>query len=392
MSIPAADLARLTAGKAVANTSLRWIPFFLPTLALAFDASTALLALILGVAEASGLSTLVAGRWLDAGRERFVIIVSLLAIGAACVIALVGTVPAFAAMAVLLGAAAGYVTVGGHAWISARVPFERRARFIGIYEMSWAMALLVGAPIVAGLIGLFGWRGPFIAAALAAVVAAVGIATIDDGQIDTGDSPTPSELDIHAEVTAVSERLGSDVWIVIGVSAAVSMAGLTTIVVAGTWLDEVLGVSTAGIGLVAMLFGAAELIASTSSSALADSLGKRRSMQFSVICVLAGLAIITQTGESLLMGVIGLVVFFLGFEYSIVTSFSLVSEALPSARGRAIGVGSAISTLTRGIGVVAAGFLYERFGISGPAVLSICAAVAAIVFLRAVASMRPDLR
>ena len=112
MTIAAADLARLTAGKAVANTSLRWIPFFLPTLAIAFDASTALLALILGIAEASGLATIVAGRWLDAGRERFVIIVSLVAIAVACVVALAGTVPAFAIMAVLLGVAAGYVTVG----------------------------------------------------------------------------------------------------------------------------------------------------------------------------------------------------------------------------------------------------------------------------------------
>ena len=149
VTIGPADLMRLTFGKAVANTSLRWLPFFLPTLAVAFHASTATLAALLGLAEAAGLSTLAAGRWLDRGRERLVIVAALVTAALASTVALLGTVAAFAVSAVLLGAAAGYVTVGGHAWISARVPFDRRARFIGLYEISWASALLIGAPVVA---------------------------------------------------------------------------------------------------------------------------------------------------------------------------------------------------------------------------------------------------
>ena len=381
MTIAAADLGRLTLGKSIATTSLRWIPFFLPTLAVAFNSSTATLATMLGLAEASGLATLVAGRWLDAGRERFVIIVALLACSAASVIALVGSLPAFFVTALLLGGCAGYVTVGGHAWISARVAFDRRARFIGLYEMSWALSLLVGAPIVAGLISLFGWRGPFIALAIASVLAAALVATITDG----------ATIETVASDSRFDWRLRSDVWIVIGASATTAVAGLATIVVAGTWLDESLGVSTAGVGFVAMAFGAAELVASTSSSAFADAVGKRRSMQVALVAVILGLGIVTQAGTSLLVGVIGLFFFFVGFEYSIVTSFSLISEALPEARGRAIGVGSAVGTLSRGLGIIAAGFLYESYGIVGPVILSIVAACASLAFLRSVARRRPDL-
>ena len=32
------------------------------------------------------------------------------------------------------------------------------ARVIGLFETSWALALLVGAPVAAALIGGFGWR------------------------------------------------------------------------------------------------------------------------------------------------------------------------------------------------------------------------------------------
>jgi predicted MFS family arabinose efflux permease len=183
-----------------------------------------------------------------------------------------------------------------------------------------------------------------------------------------------------------------DVWVVIGASAMTAIFGLTTIVIAGTWLDDALGVSTGGIGLVAMAFGAAELLASSSSSAFADALGKRRSMIFSVSCALIGMAVISQAGSSLLIGAIGLVLFFLGFEYSIVTSFSLVSEAMPHARGRALGLGNAVGTLGRGAGVMASGFLYEAFGIRGPIAVSAVAAVVTLVFLVAIGRLRPDLR
>jgi len=379
------DLARLTIGKGVANTAIRWLPFFLPTLALAFSAQTSTLALWLGLAEAAGLATFFAGRWLDAGHERLVIMVALVTVAVSSLVALVGTVEAFAACVVGLGGAAGFVTVGGHAWISARVPFSRRARFIGIYETSWASALLVGAPSIAALIKVFGWRGPFIAVALAAGAAALMISTIDDRQDAPDDSPSKSE-------SLNRGPLGFDALIIIAIAASVAISGLTTIVVVGTWLDEVLGVSTGGVGMVAMAFGLAELVASSMSAGFADRFGIRRTVQISTLTTLAGLSAISLTGTSMVVAVLGLCLFFVGFEYSIVTSFSLVSEAMPEARGRIIGIGSATATLTRGIGVGSAGLLYEQHGIHGPVALSALAIATAFVLLGVLRRIRPDIR
>ncbi len=377
------DLARLTAGKGTINTAIRWLPFFLPTLAVAFDSSTAVLAALLGVAEASGLSTLFVGRWLDAGRERLVIIASLLSLVVSSALAMSGNIWLLGAAVVVLGAASGHITVGGHAWISARVAFERRARFIGIYEFSWASALLIGVPIVAALISWFGWRGPFVAVAVASLLAAAGVAMIDDGDFDVS-AARKTAPDVRTPLT-------TDAWLIIGVSSTVALSGLAMIAVTGTWMDEVLGVSVGGIGLVAMSFGFAELVASICSSAFADRLGKRRTMQASVTCVLVGLTIVAVTGSSLLIGAIGLVIFFLGFEYSIVTSFSLVSEAMPAARGRTLGIANAISTVFRGLGVALSGVLYSTFEIRGSIALSAMAAIGALTFLTAVGSRRADL-
>ena len=147
-------LGRLTAAKTVTNVALRWIPPFLPTLERAFGATTTQLTTVLGVGEAAGLSTIFAGRHLDRGRERAVMIGALGLVGASAVLALAGTLATFAISFFVLVLGVSNLTVAGQAWISHRVDYRRRARSLGLYETSWALALLVGAPAVAVL-----WEG-----------------------------------------------------------------------------------------------------------------------------------------------------------------------------------------------------------------------------------------
>ena len=365
------QMVRLTLAKAVTNASMRWVPFFLVTLEAAFDTSTATLAAILGFGEMAGLTTLFVGKRLDEGAEHKVMVAALIAVAISGVIALQGSVGFFAISFLLLMLGASHMTVSGHAWISARAPFERRARFLGIFETSWAIGLLIGAPVMALLISWFGWRGPFVAVAVAASIAAVMISRMVD---------TPASAGIVDEVLTKA-RLSANAWVLIAASAAVAMTGLTTIVIVGTWMNEELGVSTGGIGLVAMAFGGAELTASSTSAAFADRLGKRKTTQVALGFVLVGLAVMSGAGSSLPIGALGLMLFFLGFEYGIVTTFSLVSEAMPSSRGRALGTNNAVGTVARGSGAVLAGLLYDRFGIEGPAMLSAAAAAIAFILL-----------
>lgn len=295
----------------------------------------------------------------------------MLAVAASATLALLGTFVAFALSFVVLIVGVSLYTVGGHTYLSRRVPFERRGRAIGFFETSWATALLIGAPIVALLINQFGWRGPFVAVSVVALVFAIIVGTTPDT------TPPTADAAIHHERV----RLTAHAWRLVFASAAIAMAGLTTIVIAGTWLDDKLDVSTGGVGLVAMAFGLAELSSSLSSAAFSDRLGKTSTTRLSLVLVLIGAGVMSQADTSLLVGVLGLLCFFLGFEYAIVTSFAIVSEAMPEARGRALAAGSAFGTLARGAGTVASGALYVRYGISGPVALTSVASVAALVLL-----------
>lgn len=363
--IPAATLARLTAAKAVANTALRWIPPFLPTLERAFGVSTTQLTTVLGLGETAGLSTVFVGKHLDRGRERLIMVGGLSAISVSSVIALGGSIWTFALAFVLLILGVANFTVAGHAWISHRIDYRWRARSIGLFETSWAMALLVGGPVIALLINVFGWRGPFVFLAIACAAAAIGVAA---------SLPVSSHRATLGAADAPLQRLTLKAWLVVIGSATLAPAGLSIFVISGTWLDDQFGVSTGGLGLIVMGFGAIELVASTSTAAFADRLGKMRSTLGGTVVLLVGLLVMLSAGNELWIGVAGLLIVLLGFEYGFVTSLSLISEAMPDARGITLAIGNAVGTLTRGTGTILSGICYAASGIAGSALLSAGAA------------------
>ncbi len=111
----------------------------------------------IGLAEMAGLATLAIGRQLDHDRERVLIVVSLGLVAFGSLLPLLGWFSLFAAGFFITLLGANLCTVSGHTYLSRRVTFARRARAIGLFETSWALALLIGAPTIAVLISHFGW-------------------------------------------------------------------------------------------------------------------------------------------------------------------------------------------------------------------------------------------
>ena len=72
-------------------------------------------------------------------------------------------------------------------------------------------------------------------------------------------------------------------------------------------------------------------------------------------------------------------------------SLTLVTEAAPDARGKAIGISNALGTLARSTAVILSGQLYEAFGISGSLTMAGVAATAAFA-LTAITAVRLRLR
>lgn len=362
-----AQLTILTAAKVVSNTALRWVAPFLPTLERAFSSTTGTLTGIMGLSELGGLTTLITGRALDRGHERRLFAVGLTAVSASSLIALYGTLTTFAISFAVLVIGVGNITVAGHAWIGHRVPFAARGRAIGLFETSWAIALLIGAPLMALLIHWFGWRGPYTALAIGAAIAAVVVTTL----VSTG-------VEGHDDAATGAGRLPRSAWPPMLTAAFTAAAGLGMFVVSGAWLDDAHGISTGGLGVIAAGFGLVELGASTSVATLGDRIGSRRSVLFGLALLGVGLATLLFSQESRGLAVTGLLVYLAGFEFAFVSALTMVTEAAPLARGRAIGVSNAVGTVARAGAVIASGQLYEAFGMTGSLTLTGSAALVAV--------------
>jgi MFS transporter, DHA1 family, inner membrane transport protein len=370
------DLAVLTAAKVVSNTALRWVGPFLPTLERAFSTTTGTLTGVMGVCELGGLTTVATGPALDRGHERRLFVLGLLAVAVSSAVALGGSVTTFAISFGLLVLGVSNLTVAGHAWIGHRVPFAARGRAIGVFETSWAIALLVGAPILAVLIATAGWRGPYVLLAVGAVVAALAVLT----WVSPGRAVPRRPHDHRAPLPRTA-------WAPMVASAATAAAGLGTFVVSGVWLDDAHGVSTGGLGIVAAAFGVVELASSGTVAGFGDRIGARTSVLAGLVVLGLGVVVMLTSGDSRGLAITGLLVFLTGFEFAFVSSLTLVTEAAPAARGRAIGLSNAMGTVARAGAVFLSGQLYEASGMSGS--LTMASAAAGTALVATVATRRP---
>jgi predicted MFS family arabinose efflux permease len=97
-----------------------------------------------------------------------------------------------------------------------------------------------------------------------------------------------------------------------------------------------------------------------------------------LVGLIVGLVGMVMAGDSRTAAILALLVFFAGFEFAFVSSLTLVTEAAPLARGRAIGISNACGTVARASAVFTSGQLYEAFGIAGSVALGITFATAGV--------------
>jgi predicted MFS family arabinose efflux permease len=146
----------------------------------------------------------------------------------------------------------------------------------------------------------------------------------------------------------------------------------------GSWLKDDFDFTDAGIAAVAFGFGAVELAASITSARRTDAWGKERSTMF-------GAAVIVPSGIALLVGqnspVFGLLllaVFFIGFEFAIVSLLPIAANMIPGSPGRGLGYTIGGGTLGRAVMSVVATAAYEASGFGLPAFIGAMCALGVI--------------
>lgn len=343
----------------VGNTIIRFPYVFVTAISTGLGIPIATTTALLGARELAGIASLGIGRWADHGHERRA--QAACAAGAGSCVLAAGFAPSTALFSIAL--IAGGIGLFGAAaaqssWVSHRVAFERRARIIGITELTWGGAFLLGAPLSAWLVQVGGWRLPFrVFGALLVVGAAITWVVLPTDSPSDGDAEAPAKW---AEFLGAARRS----WGIVAYNALQPFAQMLIFAVAGDWFVQKLGMSLTGLGANTLLVGAGELVGTAGTVAFADRIGPRRAGIAGMMLVAPAAACMGLVGSNAAIGVALLVVIALGMEFSFVSAFPLATELLPTSRGAMIGATLALMTLARAVSASVAGWLYETAGIA----------------------------
>jgi predicted MFS family arabinose efflux permease len=235
------------------------------------------------------------------------------------------------------------------AYVGEKVPYHRRGLAIGAIEFAWAGSSLVGIPLVGLLIARLGWRSPFFALGGFGLLGIIGLAILipPDNRRQESNPERINFKEAWGQLSKERAVLGA-----LGFGFLVCAANDNLFVVYGAWLESSFGLTVVALGAATTVIGVAELLGEILTAAIADRLGLKRAI-FAGLALSAGSYILLPTiARTLPLALAGLFLVFLTFEFTIVTSFSLFTEVLPTARGTMMSSNVALISLGRMVGTM----------------------------------------
>jgi predicted MFS family arabinose efflux permease len=332
------------------NVAMRMTYTFLPAFARGAGLSVESMSSALSARELTALTAPIAGKASDRLGPLTIMSYGGLVAAAGLLIATLGAPGLIAGMLIFgFGRTAHQVAMGS--WIGNVVAYERRGRATGLIELTWGGAALVGLPVAGLLIDGVAWWAPFSLLGVLALVSALRVRAQEPRRARQTNHEARKP---HMTKTAVAA---------LATNAAMTAAAQFLFLGHGLWLEDTYGLDTAEIGLAIVAVGAVEVIATMGSSRLTDRLGKRRSMLGGALLMTSALIVLAAySSPPLWLGLLILVIAFLGFEYGIVSAIPLVSELDPGARAEMVGRAISISTVVRAVITLLATAIYVSQG------------------------------
>jgi DHA1 family inner membrane transport protein len=359
----AATLARL-----VLNTSRRFAYTFAPALSRGLGVPLPAITRLIAINQATGVLSPFFGPLGDRWGYRVMMLAGLSVLTAGMLAG--GLVPVYGMvlLALLLaGLGKSFFDPALQAYVGERVPYQRRGLAMGFIEFAWAGSSLVGIPLIGLLMEWQGWQSPFLVLGGLGFLGVVALGSLipRDGQQRTGDGGMISFREAWRRLSRERAALGA-----LGFGFLVSAGNDNLFVVYGVWLETTFGLTVVALGAATTVIGLAEFLGEGLTASISDRLGLKRALLIGLILSALSYILLPLMGRSLWLGLAGLFVTFLTFEFTVVTSFSLFSEILPGARATMMSSSVAALSLGRVIGALIGGPVWLAGGLMATGLVS----------------------
>jgi predicted MFS family arabinose efflux permease len=340
--------------RTVLNTLVRMAYPFLPVFGRGLGVDLYLMSYALTLRSATGIfGPLLASVGDSHGRKAGMLFGIALFTAGASALVVWPTYPAFVTL-LILGIMANFVFIPSmQAFLGDRVPYERRGTVLALTELGWSLAFILGVPAVGLIIQRSGWQAPFFWLAGLGALALVGLYWL----LPWDHPPRGQTHSLWRNLRGVFLYGPAVAGLIIGVC----MSGGNELVslIFGVWLEDAFQVQIAALAAASAIIGLSELGGEGLVIAFVDRMGKRRAVSIGLISNgLAALALL-WLGRSLTGAMIGLFLFYITFEFTIVSAMPLMTEVFPAARATFMAMFIASTALGRSIGSLAAPRLYH---------------------------------
>jgi predicted MFS family arabinose efflux permease len=369
----ASVLGTILLSRITINSSFRIVYPFLPAISRGLGVPLTAASFLLTLRALAGLSSPLFGPLSDRYGRRSLMLAGLGMLAMAA--ALIAGWPIYGVATVafiVIGLSKTAYDPSMQAYLGDAVPYHRRGRVLGITELSWSAAWLLGVPAAGFLIERAGWQAPFVALALLALVGLLLTWRLPPDRPQRASPAAPRWARLRHNRSA---------WLGLAVGLLFMFAIENVFIVYGAWMEESFSLGVGALGLASIVIGIAEAIGEGVSAGLVDRLGKKKAVLGGLLLNAGAYLLLPLLSGSLASALVGLFVLFIAFEFSIVSSFPLISELAPGARGTLMALNVAALSAGRMAGSLTATPLWLRGGLSLNGVVSCGAALAAFALL-----------
>lgn len=364
-----------TITRTVLNTMHRMVYPYLPAFGRGLEVDLSALSLALTLRSLVGAFGPLLASFADRrGRKAGMLSGLLLFAAGVGLISLWPSYPAFLATIVLAMLGKYIFDPSMQAYLGDRVSYQRRGLVLAATEVGWSLSFILGVPLVGLLIDRRGWLAPF---PFLAVLGLLGFALL--AWVLPGDSPAAQgQPGLGENLRRVLSHAPALTGLLMGLF--ISVANEAVNLVFGVWMEDSFGLRIAALGAASAVIGFSELGGESLAAGLTDRLGKPRALTLGLIAnSLAALAL-PFLGSWLAGAIAGLFLFYITFEFTLVSSIPLMTEVFPPARATLMAANVAALSLGRALGAALASPLYT-FGQARPGLPALLpGAAAAILF------------
>ncbi len=250
------------------------------------------------------------------------------------------------------------------AYFGDRIPYERRGTALAVTEAAWSLAFIVGVPLMGLLIAGYGWDEPFILLTGLGLVMLVVI-----WRMVPFTPPSERKVDSVSNFRSVLTNIPAlaGISIALWASAANELVNL----IFGVWLEDSFGLKIAALAGASAVIGLSELSGEGLVALTTDRLGKPRALVLGLMGNAVASLLLPFIGRTELGALVGLFLFYITFEYVMVSHIPMMTEVMPEARATLLSFNLTGHSLGRMIGALLATFIYQKFGFFPVALIAI---------------------